>query len=65
MRDVFLDLNVIAEPPPGDTLAMGPARFEKADTTAERLEMALADKKQTLELAIHYGDRRATVTLTR
>jgi hypothetical protein len=65
MRELFTNLNVIAEPPAGDTLAMGPARFEKADTTAERLEVALADKTQTLELAIHYGDRRAKVVLAR
>jgi hypothetical protein len=65
MREVFTDLNVIAEPPPGDTLAAGPAIFEKADTTAERLEVTLADKAQTLELAIHYGDRRAKVILAR
>ena len=41
MREVFTDLNVIAEPPPGDTLAAGPAIFEKTDSTAERLDVAL------------------------
>ena len=65
MREVVTDLNVIAEPPPGDTIAAGPAVFEQADTTADRLEVALADKTQTLELAIHYGDRRAKLILTR
>ena len=65
MRDVFSDLNVIAEPPPGETLGVVPAAFGQADTTAERLEMSLTDKTQTIEIAIHYGDRLATVVLAR
>ena len=65
MRDVFTDFNVIAEPPPGDTLGVVPAVFEKADTTADRLDVTLTDKKETLELAIHYGDRRAKVVVAR
>jgi hypothetical protein len=67
MRDVFPDPNVIAEPPEGDTLGIIPAVFEKADSTAERLEVTLTDKKQTqtLELVVHYGDRRAKVVVAR
>jgi hypothetical protein len=65
MRDVFPDLNVIAEPPPGETMGIVPAVWEKATTTAERLEVVLTDKTQTIELAIHYGDRRAKVVLAR
>jgi hypothetical protein len=65
MRDVFGDLNVIAEPPPGETLGVVPAAFEKAETTADRLEMTLTDKTQTIELTVHYGDRQAKVVLTR
>ena len=65
MREVFTNLNVIAEPPPGETIGIVPAVFQKADTTAERLEATLTDKKETIELTIHYGDRRASVILTR
>lgn len=65
MREVFTNLNVIAEPPPGETIGVAPAVFEKAETTAERLEVELADKTQNLELSVHYGDRRAKVILAR
>jgi hypothetical protein len=65
MRDVFPDLNVIAEPPPGESFGIVPAIFGKAETTADRLEVTLTDKTQTIELVIHYGDRLATVVLTR
>jgi hypothetical protein len=67
MRDVFPDPNVIAEPPEGDTIGIIPAVFEKADSTAERLDVTLTDKKetQTLELVVHYGDRRAKLVLAR
>jgi hypothetical protein len=65
MREVFSDLNVIAEPPPGETLGVAPAVFETAETTADRLVVALTDKTRTLELAVHYGDRRAKVILER
>jgi hypothetical protein len=65
MRDVFADFNVIGEPPEGDTIGTIPAVFEKADTTADRLDVTLTDKKETLEIAIHYGDRRAKVVVAR
>lgn len=65
MRDVFPDLNVIAEPPEGETVGVVPAVFEKADSTADRLEVTLTDKTETIELTIHYGDRRAKVVLAR
>jgi hypothetical protein len=65
MRDVFPNLNVVAEPPPGETVGIVPAVFGKAETTADRMEITLTDKTQTIELAVHYGDRLATVVLTR
>jgi hypothetical protein len=65
MRDVFPDPNVIAEPPAGDTIGIIPAVFEKADSTAERLDVTLTDKKETLEIAIHYGDRLAKIVVAR
>lgn len=65
MREVFVDLNVIAEPPPGENFGVVPAVFEKVGTTAERLEAVLTDKTQTIELAVHYGDRQAKVVIAR
>ena len=65
MRDVFVDMNVVAEPPPGRKLFEEPARFEKVDSVAERLTLALSEGDKTIELSIHYGDRRATLTFER
>ena len=65
MRDVFVNVNVVAEPPPGRTLFEEPARFEKVDSVAERLTLALSDGDNTIELSIHYGDRRAALTFER
>lgn len=65
MRDVFVNVNVVAEPPPGRTLFEEPARFEKVDSVAERLTLALSEGDNTIELSIHYGDRRAALTFER
>ena len=43
MREVFVDMNVIAEPPPGETYWEAPAVFGKVGTKAGRLEMTLAE----------------------
>jgi len=65
MRDIFTNLNVIAEPPPGETYQKVPAVFEKADTVADRLEVSLEGGTGDLHLTVHIGDRRATIVLKR
>ncbi len=65
MREVWAKPNVIAEPPPGRTLYLAPARFEKTDEVAERLTLALSEGDGTIELSIHYGDRRAGLAFAR
>jgi len=65
MREVFVDMNVIAEPPPGETYRKEPAAFQTVAEVAPRLEVSVAEKGQGYELLIHYGNRRAQLTLTR
>ncbi len=65
MRKVWVDPNVIAEPPAGRTLYLAPARFEKTDTVAERLTLALSEGDGTIKLSIHYGDRLAGLEFAR
>ena len=65
MREVFVDMNVIAEPPPGRTYRKEPAVFQTVPVVAPRLEVSLAEKGQGYELRIHYGNRQAALTLTR
>jgi hypothetical protein len=65
LRDVFVDMNVVAEPPEGETYQKAPATFKKADSTAARLDVALQEKAGSYDLTVHYGDRKATITLTR
>ena len=65
MRDVFVDMNVIAEPPAGRTYQKVPALFGRAATMALLLEVTLQDKAGSLDLTVHYGDRLTTITLTR
>lgn len=65
LRDVFTNLNVIAEPPPGETVGLAPAVFRKADTAAQRLELALSEREGAVDLTVHYGDRQASIRLTR
>ena len=57
MRDVFTDINVVAEPPKGETVYKVPADFETVDAVAERLTMKLDDSGESLKLSIHYGNR--------
>lgn len=57
MRDIFQDMNVIAEPPEGTTIYKAPAEFENVKDVADRLTMKLAEEKDALKLSIHYGDR--------
>jgi hypothetical protein len=63
MRDVFVDMNVIAEPPPGDTYYKVPAVFRKVTTTATRLNMTLAQSGSGLDLTLQYGDQQIGITL--
>ena len=65
MRDIFVDMNVVAEPPEGRTYQKAPAAFKKVASTAGLLEVTLQEKAHSLDLAVHYGDRVATITLTR
>lgn len=65
MREVFVDMNVIAEPPPGRTYRKEPAVFQTVPEVASRLEVSVAEKGQGYELLIHYGNRQAALTLTR
>jgi hypothetical protein len=65
MRDVFKDSNVIAVPPPGQTVYEAPANFEKVDSVADRLALDLKEKEGTFTLSIHYGDYLATLQAVR
>ena len=65
MREVFVDMNVIAEPPEGRIYGTIPAGFTKVDAVAPLLEVSLQDKGATLELGVHYGDRKTGITLAR
>jgi hypothetical protein len=65
MREVFTDMNVIAEPPPDETYRKAPAVFTKVETIAPRLEVGLEAKGNAYDLTVHYGNRQATITLTR
>ena len=65
MREVFVDLNVVAEPPPGEAYCKLPAVFRKVDTSAGRLVVSLTEGKGTIDVVSHYGDREARVTLVR
>ena len=65
LREVFVDMNVIAEPPAGETYQKAPAIFNKVATTVPSLEVSLQEKKDAIDLSVHYGNRQATITLTR
>lgn len=65
MREIFTDMNVIAEPPPDVSYRIAPALFEKVETVAPRLEVGLEEKGNNYELTVHYGNRRTAITLTR
>ncbi len=63
MREIFTDMNVIAEPPPDVSYRIAPAVFKKVDAVAPRLEAALQERGNAYDLTVHYGDRQATITL--
>ncbi len=65
MREVFADMNVIAEPPEGRTIYKGPAGFEKVDTVAERLTLAISEGDGKIKLSVHYGDRMVILVFDR
>lgn len=65
LREVFTNLNVIAEPPPGETYYQAPAAFHKVDRTVGRLELTLTEGKGTIDVITHYGDQEARITLVR
>jgi hypothetical protein len=65
MREVWVDPNVIAEPPEGQTLYVKPAHFEKANSVAERLTLALSEGEGKIKLSVHYGDRLAELEFAR
>jgi hypothetical protein len=65
MREVWVDPNVIAEPPEGRTIYVETADFKKVDELADRLTVALAEGDGTIQLSIHYGDRLATMEFER
>jgi hypothetical protein len=65
LREVFVNLNVIAEAPPGETYCQLPADFRKVDAVADRLEVRLTEGKGTIDVISHYGDQEARVTLVR
>jgi len=65
MREVFVDMNVIAEPPPGETYQKVPAAFQVVESVAPRLEVSVAEKGKGYDLSVHYGNRKATIRLDR
>lgn len=65
MREVWVDTNVVAEPPAGKTLYSAPAQFEKVADMAERLTVALSEADGKVQLAIHYGNRLAKLQFNR
>ena len=65
MRGVFVDMSVIAEPPPGETYQKAPAGFQIVDSVAPRLEVSVAEKGKGYDLSFHYGNRKATIRLDR
>ncbi len=65
MREVWVNPNFVAEPPEGETIYTTTAEFKKVKDVAERLEVALSEADGKIQLAIHYGNRRATLVFDR
>jgi hypothetical protein len=65
MREIWVDPNVVGVPPEGTTLYLKPAHFEKANSVAERLTLALSEGAGKIKLSVHYGDRLAELEFTR
>jgi hypothetical protein len=65
MREVFVNMNVVAEPPPGETYWQAPASFRKVAALAPRLEVTLDEGQGTIDVVVHYGDRETRTQLVR
>jgi hypothetical protein len=65
MREVFVDMNVVAEPPPGETFYQAPAVWRTVGTRTSRLEMAATEGPGTIQVTANYGDKQTGITLTR
>jgi len=65
MRDVLTDLNVMAEPPEGETQHKAPAGFKTVEKVADRLTFGLEESEGQLQLTVSFGNRQATLALTR
>jgi hypothetical protein len=65
MREVFVDRNVIAEPPEGETYQKAPAGFVKVEAVAPSLDVTVEEKGNGFDLVVHYGNRKATIRLDR
>jgi hypothetical protein len=65
MREVFVDMNVIAEPPAGEIYGTTPAVFNKVESVAPLLAVTLKPSGDAIDLAVHYGNRQAAITLAR
>jgi hypothetical protein len=65
MRDeVFQKINVVAEPPKGETLYKAPATFEAVSSTTDRMTMTLVEAEGKVRLGVHYGNRALTLEFT-
>jgi hypothetical protein len=64
MREVFVDMNVIAEPPPGEIYGRVPAVFETVAETLPRLAVGLDHEGKEYVLSVQYGNRKTAVTLS-
>jgi hypothetical protein len=65
MREIFVDMNVIAEPPEGYIYGTVPAGFTRVEGVAPRLVLTVDAKGDDVEIGVQYGDRHTSVTLTR
>ena len=65
MRDVFVNMNVVAEPPATEVYKSVPAVFAKVADTAPLFQLGLKEKGGVYELTVHYGNRQTVVTLKR
>ena len=61
MRDMDIKPNVIGLPPPGDTIKVVPAIFEKVADTKAKLEIVASEESADTLVVIHVGDRKATL----
>jgi hypothetical protein len=62
--DVFQKINVVAEPPPGETIYKAPVSFETVGTTADRMTMTLAEAEGKVHLGVHFGNRSLKLEFT-